>query len=262
MKQKKIILTLDLEADHAGLAKEKYQLWQEKYIQDLVRVLKAQQVPLSVFVVAKALNKKRSKTINLLKQAKVDFHLHLHDHVQKKQDDFSEEIAFAANNFQNFFNHRPLAYRAPAYNIRLQDLSVLSSQNIELDSSCLPSIWQKPSHFFQSRSFLNNNYVKELPITVLKPLAIPNALSWMKLLGWNYFIKLFKFNENLHQDDLPLIFVFHLHDLFLNLSSKQLNGFWHFIYSRNADRGLQYFEKYIIYLKKEKFEFEQISNYL
>ncbi len=261
MKQKKFILTLDLEADHAGLISANYQMWKKENIVSLLNLLKKHQVTLSVFVVAKALNKKNKEIIELFKKFGAEFYLHSFSH-QQAENNLHEELELGTVSFKDFFGHRPLAYRAPAYQIKISDLAVLKEHKINLDSSCLPSLWQMPRHFFQKHLFLKNKYVRELPVTVLDPLGIPNALSWIKLLGFNNFIRCFRFNSNFKKNQWPMVFVFHLHDLFPNQSSKDLDLFWRFIYSRNSNRGLQYLEDFIIYLKEEEFEFDQVSNYL
>jgi len=261
MKQKKIIFSLDLEADHAGLVSSNYQIWQKENIVLLLDLLKKQQVPLSIFVVAKALNKKNKEIIDLFKEFGAEFYLHSYSHQQSKNH-LSEELNLGIKHFVDFFAYKPLAYRAPAYRIKFEDLELLKKHKIKLDSSCLPSLWQMPKHFFQKRLFLKNKHVKELPITVLNPFAIPNALSWMKLLGFRFFTYCFRINDKLTKGQQPMVFVFHLHDLFSSPSNKNLDLFWRFIYSRNSDLGLQYLEDFIIYLKKEKFGFDQISKYL
>jgi peptidoglycan/xylan/chitin deacetylase (PgdA/CDA1 family) len=261
MKQKKFIFTLDLEADHAGLIRANYQMWKKENVLVVLNLLKKHQVPLSVFVVAQTLNKKNQEIIKLFQKFGAEFHLHSYSHHQL-QKDFQEELSLGINAFVDFFGYKPLAYRAPAYQITLRDLAILKQHDIKLDSSCLPSLWQMPKHFFQKASFIKNKHVKELLVTVLNPFGIPNALSWMKLLGFKFFIFCFKLHVRLSNRQRPTVFVFHLHDLFVSKSHKNLNCFWRFIYSRNKTLGLQYLEDFIIYLKKEKFEFDQVSNYL
>jgi hypothetical protein len=261
MKQKKIIFSLDLEADHAGLVSTNYELWKKKNIVSLLNLLKKHQVSLSIFIVAKALNEENQEIIDLFKKFGAEFYLHSYSHLETR-DNFQEELRLGISSFVDFFGYKPLAYRAPAYQIKLSDLAILKEHNIKLDSSCLPSLWQMPKHFFQKRLFLKNKYVKELPVTALNPFGIPSALSWIKLLGFKIFIACFQLSDSLSSNQLPMVFIFHLHDLFISESSKNLSLFWRFIYSRNSKLGLQYLEDFIIYLKKEKFEFEQISNYL
>ena len=257
---KKIIFTLDLEADHAGEVAENYSLWQQEKIKFILEFFKKNKIPLSVFVVAKSI-KGHEDIIELFKSYQLNFYLHTHQQLGENSD-FPRYLAKAQDIFKDYFGYGAPAYRAPAYKIIKADLKALRASGIKVDSSCLRS-WQSWPNFFISNRFFKKQKIKELFPTVLKPLMIPNSLSWQKLIGFNFFKVCFKMNNIFFlKKDLPQVYVFHLHDLWKSSVFSELDTFWQFIYSRNNEHGLEYLERFVSLLKEENYKFESIEDYL
>ena len=61
----------------------------------------------------------------------------------------------------------------------------------------------------------------------------------------------------------PLIFSFHLHDLYKVSAFKKLPFNWRLKYIRNQERGIDLFEDFLVYLKERGYKFttiEQVAN--
>ena len=96
----------------------------------------------------------------------------------------------------------------------------------------------------------------ELPNTSFSPLRIMLSISYVKLLGMKNFRRLLRISR------LPEMVVFgsHLHDFFADQQMLQrLPRTWRMIYSRNAERGLEYLVETLRYFRDRGYRFEFMS---
>ena len=259
MKQKLIAaITLDLEPDHAGYAPESYGAWHERKIKTLLALLKKHRAVLSIFVVTKTL-KKRENIVKLFQEYGAEFYLHSHSHNIKSPDSL-QEIRKGKEEFINFFKKKPSGYRAPGGLISEKGLINLKRQEFVFDASIIPSFWPKASYFFRpNEPFKDKSGILEIPFSTISPLRFVVSLSWIKLFGWSFYKMLFK----MFPFPNPLIFSFHLHDLYKVSAFKKLPFNWRLKYIRNQERGIDLFEDFLVYLKERGYKFttiEQVAN--
>lgn len=244
-------LTLDLEPDHAGYAPEKYNCWNKVKLGTLFQLLKKNKVKLSVFVVTKSL-KKNPGIINKFQDNGSEFHLHSHSHNMKKPDS-QNEISLGKKVFKKYFGYNPIGFRAPGGLISKQGLENLKNDGFRFDASIIPSFWPKPSFFFKpNRPYLDKETdLSEIPFSTVSPMRFPITLSFIKLLGWDFY----KFLFNVFGLPNPLIFSFHLHDLWNSSNQKSLPISWKARYFRNKDKGLLFLENFLIYFQSKGYTF-------
>lgn len=255
MPDKIALISLDLEPDHAGLISETYSTWNKQAIRRMLGLLKQYSVPLSVFVVAQSLSKKPG-IIDDLKTYNSEFHLHSYSH-NLRQPDSENEIERGFIIFKKFFKSPPKGYRAPEGRITHAGLMRLQRFGFMFDASVFPSFWPRPWYFFYQRLPYKDRAsgIIEIPFTTLSPLHLPMTLSFIKLLGWDFY------KLAIESYGLPniVLFGFHMHDIVMSKHASNLAPLWRWIYSHNRQNGLRFLERYILILKKRGYRFFRVS---
>lgn len=253
----RICLTLDLEEDFAGrIVNHKEALDLEKIL-ILKKFLNEENIPLSIFVQGSLLSDPSFYFLSLLATDNIEFHLHSHKH-NFENINSEEDLNQGIKSFKDFFGYLPIGYRAPEGRVTLGLLSVLQKKDFLFDSSLFPTFLPKPKYYFNSREFIKNNFLKEVPISGIFFNMIPFSLSWMKLIGRRVFL-LFLYLKLKYSSSETLVFSFHMHDLWELESSKKLPFFWRFIFFRNRKNGLAFLQELVEFMKKEDLSFELIS---
>lgn len=251
---KNICLTLDLEPDHAGYAPESYGAWDERKIKTLLALLKEHRTVLSIFVVTKTL-KKRKNIVKLFQNFGCEFHLHTHTHTISKSSSPSEIIK-GKKQFIEFFNKPPVGFRAPGGFITEKDLKLLKKEGSAFDSSVIPSFWPKASYFFRpNEPFKDKNGILEIPFSTISPLRFVVSLSWIRLFGLNFYKFLF---ENFTLPN-PIIFSFHLHDLWRVPAYEKLPLNWKLKYARNKENGVNALENILNYFENQGYKYQTLG---
>jgi peptidoglycan/xylan/chitin deacetylase (PgdA/CDA1 family) len=253
-------ITLDLESDYAGITRPVYRVWNQEKIKKLLSLLKKYNVGLSVFVVANTLGK--SGVINVLRSYGAEFHLHSYSH-DMASGDSKAQITKGVLEFQKYFKRLPYAYRTPSGLITKRGLEILKGKGFKFDSSIFPSFWPKPSYFFSpNRPFFISNGLLEIPISTVGPFRLLLGLSWIKLIGWKIYKKIL----DLFPPPNPLVFYFHLHDLWRVDTFNRLALMHKFRYLRGSSDETKVLEDFLKYLKVKKYQFitigELASSYL
>ena len=165
----------------------------------------------------------------------------------------SKEISKSKEIYQRFFNTSPVGYRFPLGVIERDAYKILNKSGFKFDSSIFPTI--RLGHFNNLRKPLKPYFVDgivEIPFSVIsKTVRIPIALSYMKLFYPLHFINNYDFS--------PIIFDFHMHDLFNLSSTQKLPILKRFIYLRKKDNGLGLFLKFHEKLVNRGYETVKIS---
>lgn len=257
--RRKIFLTLDLEKDY-GTALNKDFFYALGNSEELITFLKKNDIPLTVFIQTKILEKKLLPDCFLSKNIQIEFCVHSYSHEIRNQISFVQEIKKSTSIFQDYFDVSPKGYRAPDGVIYRSDLELLKKYGYDYDSSIFPT-W-RPGRFNNLRTskkpFILRNAIFEIPFSIYNlGLPIPITLSYLKILG-NPFLKLC-LNGKLPEN---IIFDFHLHDLTPPIKSYQnLPIFYKLIYKRNFLEGFKIFKKFVLFHKTKGTIFETLNHY-
>jgi peptidoglycan/xylan/chitin deacetylase (PgdA/CDA1 family) len=234
-------ITLDLEPDYGGRLAPTYTAWDPHRVEGLLTLLAAHGAPLTVFVVGESLSA-QPRVIERMRSRGAEFHLHSFSH-DLAQPDTLDEIRRGATAFEACFGRRPEGYRAPEGRISPAGWSRLEDEGFLFDSSVFPSFWPAARYLrFSPRPFRpEGRRLLELPISTVTPGRLIVSLSWMKLLGWEFYRRLLE-NADLPE---PIVFDMHLHDLWETPSFDQLRAPWRWIYRRNRGGGLRILEAFL-----------------
>jgi len=185
--KQQLYLTLDFECDY-GTALETNTYQALEYVDELVAMLEAFDVPLTCFVQTEVLHD-HPEAVEALRAASVpvSFHPHSHTHAPRTETSVRQEIAESTDQYRSFFDEDPVGYRLPNGNVRPEDYQHLAEFDYEFDASVFPS-W-RPGHFDNTDqptapSYLPSFDIVEVPFTVYSDrIRIPTALSYFRLLG-------------------------------------------------------------------------------
>ncbi len=251
-------LTLDLEKDFSGaLVDADKILRSHPHITQLLELLQAEEVKLSVFVVGELLEA-YSDVIGLFQHYDCEFHCHSFSH-QSPHSNSEEDVSRCRDAFIDHFQSAPLGYRAPDGRINSEGIQNLEKYGFKFDSSFFPSYYPNPAKYlFKTRKphRLKGTQLLELPNTSFSPLRIMLSISYVKMLGMAGFRRLLRVSS------LPEVVVFgsHLHDFFADKEMlQQLPRVWKLIYSRNAEKGLKYLTDTLRYFRDKGYRFEYMS---
>ena len=216
--EKLACITIDIELDYGDRTGE-FNILQEthKELLQLAKQFKELNIPISLFICTNLLIK-YPKLYNILIQLGDDFHCHSHTH-NTKNFDSNYEISKSTETFYDFFGYYPIGYRAPQGVLYEGDIEILKQFSYNFSSSVFPSF--RPGKFnnlsLPIHPFKYYNGIIELPLAVIPKLRNIISLSYLKLMGYQFYKNLFNIL------DIPNIFIFdsHLHDYILNNKSYQ-----------------------------------------
>ena len=95
-----------------------------------------------------------------------------------------------------------------------------------------------------------------MPVGVVPEVRIPIAASYIRLLG----LSVYKGLIALFGTTSPLIYLFHLVDLFETEMRKQLSPFWRSLYAKGRKKGLEVFEASVKHFKDMGYKSEYMGN--
>ena len=248
MENKFACIILDLEPDHASIAAESYDGFAPKKIKALLKVLGKYQARLSIFAVAKTL--KQEAVVKLLLKNKAEFHLHSYSH-NLREPDSKKEIVMGDKLFSKIFHHHSLGYRAPRGLISNRGLRLLKTFGFKFDSSVIPSFWPIPKYFlWPNKPFFLPNGLLEIPFSTITPFRLAISLSWIRFVGWRFY----KFCFRIFPSPNPLLFSFHLHDIWRLPAYHKLSLPWKILYANNAKNGTKTIEDILKYLTRGNYK--------
>lgn len=256
-----VYLTLDLEADYAGLLDGSCEA--AGHVDALVDVLERYGVPLTCFLQTELLEAAPGAVERLAdSRVPVEFHAHSHTHSQRDGADVRAEVERSTELVRERFGTEPLGYRFPEGIMRPADYAALADADVAFDASLFPS-WRpdvasvngysnvaEPTRPFRD----DGTGIVELPFTVYSErLRVPVALSYLKLLGAPY--------QELVRRRPPsaVVFDFHMHDLVAPSARHALPPAYRAIYGRNPDAGVDIFERLVATLRGRGYHFGRMS---
>lgn len=234
---KSVCYTLDLEEDHAGLLKNRFEGL--KMLGHFLSTTKQMGIAISVFAQGKIIER-FPDCIELLKENGSDVHLHSYSHPLRRKPGDESEIERGKDIYREFFGTNPIGYRFPQGVVLSPDYMHLRRMGFLFDSSIFPTI--RLGHFNNLDKPLvpyTVNGIVEMPFSVLsKFLRIPIALSYIKLLSPLHFFLTPRKGLRL------IVFDLHLHDLYRISSTMELGTVHRIPYLRHRNEGLAAFLKY------------------
>ena len=177
---KKAVFSLDLEADYGGnefLAVDR--------LFDLLNLLEEENVPLTVFVEGRILEKFPQLVLKAMKRD-VDFQLHCFDHTNVSGDDHSS-LKKSIDLFKSVTGKMPTGYRAHTFRLTQELYKALVSEGIKWDSSILPALFgygankNRIWHTAGNSYFRLDNNLYEFPVAVHPRIKIPFIHSYQML---------------------------------------------------------------------------------
>lgn len=237
-------LTLDLENDWY-FDEPGYDHLTFEYLDEFVELIDDLDVPLSVFVVGKTLEKYPEAVDRLDDELDCEFHLHSYQHDTSKESDFREEISRGKKAFRAHFGKDPVGYRAPQGNIEPDQFPVLEDEGFAFDSSVFPSY--RPGVYNNLDAPLEPyvpegvSSLLEIPPSAFPVTRIPTSQSYFKLFGRPLL-------SYLSVARLPPVLVYnvHLQDLYRTESHDRLDVPKRWIMKRNLGRSVSMFERNIL----------------
>ncbi len=259
MKQKIISYTLDLEHDYAGIApSETYEAFcQTDALERFADIVRRFELKITVFATGKIIEQ-RKDIIQFFRNLDAEIELHGYHHMMY-QPDLALEVQKGAEAYRKHFGKNPMGYRSPGGVISPVLLRTLAAEGIHYDSSLIPSFRWKVYKNLKSptQPFLDpETSILEMPIGVVPKIHIPVAASYIRLLG----LFLYKRSFSLFGTTSPLIYFFHLVDLFETEMRKQLSPFWRFVYAKGRRKGLEVFEASVKHFKKLGYRSDFMGN--
>lgn len=229
------------------------------YVDEYISIINQMDVPISIFAVGLVIEKFPNIIKKFQHNLDSEFHLHSYRHDVTKSHDFIDEVHDGIAAYEQYFDDRPIGYRAPLGDITDEELVELERNGFEFDSSIFPSY--RPGVYNNIRAPNTPYYpnvtddLLEIPFTVLPRLRIPISQNYLKLFG-----KLYRFV--LRWADLPDLVVFDHH-----LQDFQRTEFYdHFssptrqLMLRNIHNSTDIFRQFVTQLTADGYEFIKISD--
>jgi len=222
-------------------------------IEEVLSTLHSLGVKITAFTVGEIIEQ-YPDTIKLFEKYGCEFEPHSYSHDFDNPDSESELIK-SKSAYVNYFKRNPLGYRAPRGKISSSGINNLEKQGFSYDSSVFPSFFPNPFKYLLSNRkahYYGDSNILEIPITSVSPFRMTLSISYIKLLGLNFF-KFF---------NLPDVVCFgsHLHDFIFNGESlDRLPLIWRLIYSRNKYRGIELCMRFLEHVKRKGYKFCYMS---
>lgn len=245
--------TIDLESDYGGVVNQ-YEIFKDPVkIEDLLSILNSLDVKITVFAVGEIFEL-FPHVIKLFEKYDCEFEPHSYSH-NFDSPDSEPEIEKGKSAYFDYFKKYPKGYRAPRGKISDPGIKLLEKHGFLYDSSIFPSYFPDPFRYLFSNKqvhYYGDSKIMEIPITSVSPFRLTLSISYIKLLGVNFFTAL----------SLPDVICFgsHLHDYIINENSfNKLPFFWKLIYGRNKLKGIDYCKKFMEHVKQKGYRFCYMS---
>lgn len=262
MNNKLACVTLDMEPDYGDPQRNIRLLEKPEYFERFVGIVNKHGVKLTMFTVTSLFNRFEKQFDMLNARIPLEYTAHSFSHDPYRADT-RDEINKSHKILSKLTDVPILGYRAPIGRISKDGLAYLLDLGFSYDASLYTSIrpgkfsyWNvdKPNiPFWITRG---DAKLLEFPFTSLRGFRIVFGLSYIKLLGWGLYLKLWRL---FGLPDIALA-LSHPHDFYFD----ELSGFLppnleRLDLSRNSTRGIDYFDKMIAELKHQGYRFFFIS---
>lgn len=255
-------ITLDMEPDYGDVDGHIRLLENTEFFQRYVSIINKHNVKVTMFTVTSLFEKFGDSFKKLAANIPLEYAVHSHSHDPYNACSLAEVTA-SQKAYKGFTDKMPLGYRAPIGRIDKDGLGYLIDHGFSYDASMYTSV--RPGEFGYSNLHIPNTPFRinrddkslvEFPFTSLATVRIQFALSYVKLLGWGIYSTLLKVFG------LPEIALLlsHPHDFYFGfIPNSTVLGLENFALSRNSSRAFDYFEKTIMALKSQGYQFTFMS---
>jgi peptidoglycan/xylan/chitin deacetylase (PgdA/CDA1 family) len=249
----KILLTFDVEeADVLNVEKEKQFVASREGLLYLIDMLNQYNIKATLFTTT-SFAQKYPKLIRDLNNDGHEIASHGYIHSDSYFSDLSN-IPLAKKEIEKIIKKQVNGFRAPRFEIKR--ISELSNFGFKYDSSLHPTLMPgKYMGIFKKRKIHDIGSLIEIPPSVLPLIRLPIAWVFFKNFGKTY-PKIFTKINNLFSDYTMLIF--HPWE-FSDLSNMNLSPI---IKRKHGRELLDMLENYIIFCKKNNYQFFTVSDYL
>jgi len=259
--EKLACITLDMESDHGDPQKHIRLLENPEFYERYIALINKYNVKVTMFTVTSLFESFWEKFTEFGKRIPLELGPHSDRH-----DPYNacspEEIGAAQKAFIKYTGSPPLGYRAPIGRIDKEGLAHLMDYGYRYDASLYPSV--RPGEFGYFNLHMPNvpfritrgdDSLIEFPFTSISTVRIVFGLSYVKLLGWNFYSTLLKIFG------LPdvVVSLSHPYDFYNHLTADGLSGLEKFALMRNAQHGFDYFENMLIALQERGYQFIFVS---
>ena len=247
--------TLDFELDYGGRVKAFDTLKERQGHLHLKKILEQHGAPLSAFVQTSVL-KSFPESKDVLKLLADEVHSHSHSHASNHFQS-KEELERSLSILESTFSQKAYGYRAPYGKLYPNDLDLIQSLGYAFDSSVFPSI--RPGKFNNLSSPIEpwywDNGLLELPFGVLPYARLILGISYLKLLGPNFYQMLMKLTG------LPRVLMFygHMHDFFPTSAVQTFSPALKFAFGRNGHRPMEITDTFLGNLKERGYTFLTVN---
>ena len=247
-----LALTLDLEPDY-GYAGQ-YRIFENpQKIEEVLKVLDSFGVKTTVFAVGEIFEL-YPHIIRLFEKYGCEFEVHSYS-PDLADPEPEEEIKKSKAAFRNYFKKDPRGYRVPQGRVSDVHIRLLEKHGFLYDSSIFPSYFPNPFRYLfcdKNIHTLKNSNLVEIPLASITPFRLTLSLSYLKLLGMKFYLKLFQ----VFGIPKTVVFNTHLHDfIFCEESYNRVSSFWKFVWGRNKLSGTDYCVRFLEEIRKRGYKF-------
>jgi len=262
MNRKLACLTIDMEPDHGDPDGHIRLLENSEYFERYIDVINHYDAKVTMFTVTSLFERFGEHFERLVSRIPLEYAAHSHTH-DPSNGATREEIENAARIMKQINGKGLLGYRAPYGQITKEGLGHLLDFSYDYDASVYTSV--RPGKFGYANLHMPNSpfWVRrgdesllEFPFTSLSGVRIVFGLSYVKLLGWGLFSRLWRI---FGLPDIALV-LSHPHDFYFHKLAKfHPTGAEKVALSRNATHAFEYYDKMVAELKSQEYEFIFVS---
>jgi peptidoglycan/xylan/chitin deacetylase (PgdA/CDA1 family) len=262
MSRKIACLTLDMEPDYGDPDGHIRLLENLDYFERYTTIINKYNAKVTMFTVTSLFERFGERFRQLGRRIPLEYaaHSYSHDPLNAASRD---EVEKSAQVMKRVNGGGPLGYRAPIGQITKEGLGYLLDSGYQYDASVYTSF--RPGKFGYSNLHMPNipfqitrgdESLLEFPFTSLSGVRIVFGLSYVKLLGWGVYSTLWR---AFGLPDIALV-LSHPHDFYFHeLANFHVASLEKRALSRNAKRSFEYYEKMIVQLEQQGYEFMHVS---
>lgn len=256
-------VTLDMEPDYGDPDKHIRLLENPQYLERYISIINKHNAKVTMFTVTSLFERFGDHFKKLAARIPLEYSVHSHTHDPHNACSL-DEVSASHKAYQKFTGTTPLGYRAPIGRIDKSGLGHLLDHGFVYDASVYPSIRPGEFGYFNLRmpnvpfrvTRKDKKSLVEFPFTAIEKIRIVFALSYAKLFGWGIYSILLKI---FGLPDAALL-LSHPHDFYFQfIPNNTIQGLEKMALSRNSARAFDYFDRMILALKSQGYEFVFIS---
>ena len=255
-------LTLDMEPDYGDPDGHIRLLENQGYFERYVNIIQKSKAKVTMFTVTSLFERFGEYFEGLSECIPLEYAAHSYSHDPHNAAS-RNEVEKSAQVMKRVNGSGPLGYRAPIGQITKEGLSHLLDFGYHYDASVYTSV--RPGKFGYANLHMPNSPFRirrgdesllEFPFTSLSGARIVFGLSYVKLLGWGFYSGLWR---AFGLPDVTLV-LSHPHDFYFHqLASFHPASLEKIALSRNARRAFDYYEKMVVELENQGYEFAFVS---